>query len=307
MYVLHKPPRPRAGFTLIELLVVISIIATLIALITPGIQAARARARALQCQNNMKNIGLAYRNFAAGHQNKLPKINEDVGAESSCWIAIFPYLELSSRWREIKGGRIPAGIVDVYQCPDDDANEGVSLGLSYTVNRGYSFKNCSSAPASLCAPATKITPPSPEIRDTDFNASGVFKCNFRRDLDDVSAGDGTQNTILFTEQTRNANWRDSSKRSYQLVLPGSLASEPICMDQDSLSLIDSNGNPLVLTGIGINNGTTPPSSNHADVAHFGFCDGRVRGLSSSLDARVLMQLQSSNGQRFGQGVLNENY
>lgn len=85
--------RSPSGFTLIELLVVIAVIGVLVALLLPAVQQAREAARKAQCQNNLKQVGLALHNYHEQHRQFPMGSSRDVPGAWGYALYLLPFMD----------------------------------------------------------------------------------------------------------------------------------------------------------------------------------------------------------------------
>jgi len=201
----------RSGFTLIELLVVIAIIAVLIGLLLPAVQKVREAAARSKCQNNLKQLGVAFHAYESANA-RFPLGAQQVGypfgnPRLTYSIHLYPYVEQGPAFGKFNMADTgPAGIlwymntntspadaptravVPTFLCPSDS-------GITSTAVYGtvYSLSN--------------YLPIFPGNNVGEANPTGIpasrktaFGSNYGAKIGDIT--DGTSNTMLMAEYIR---------------------------------------------------------------------------------------------------------
>ena len=133
-------PGPSAAFTLVELLVVIAIIAVLAGLLLPVLARAHAKARSAQCVSNLRQWGLAFRQYADDNKDFLPRRGQAVQPLAQIdrpedWFNALPSYFTLPPYQQIfaANGKLKPRSSSVFVCPaatDPGSNHFLPYGMN---------------------------------------------------------------------------------------------------------------------------------------------------------------------------------
>ena len=309
-----SPKFARRGFTLVELLVVITIIGILVSLLLPAVQAAREAAHSAQCQNNLKQFGLAALNherakgyFPSGGWGSSYIGDPDAGfgaKQPGNWAySLLPFMEQTTIWSIGQGQK--------------SAKQAMLSGQVTNVINGFF---CPSGRRPNLYPLTGTAPTNCTGLSSGAN---VMKIDYAINAGDVQGtaptSAGQPSTTLFTgisfykSQVTIAHISDGASNTY---LIGEKYVDPLHFTTGD----DAGDNETAMTGFDTNtfryggSGGTPPStppkglppqpelpntpfttgwgSIHPTTVHFVYCDGSVHDINFTIDPETHRRLSN---------------
>jgi prepilin-type N-terminal cleavage/methylation domain-containing protein/prepilin-type processing-associated H-X9-DG protein len=274
------------GFTLVELLVTISIIGVLVGLLLPAVQSARESARRSHCQNNLKQLGLAFheyelqfRRYPVGVAHS-KEDGDPTGVAGFSWASfLLPHLQQQALYNRLK---LPMGQLDallkdpskrelaqvplpLFRCPSD-------TGYELNTERAFSgakYGDIAAAKANYIGNhGTRFVTYADRKKNNRADSFGLLWPDSY--LTDSHISDGTSNTILAGER-RTTDWAG------------------VWVGVRNYNSLEASGLPQVfgISDVKINSESEDTkrgfSSNHSGGALFVFADGHVEFIEEEIE------------------------
>jgi len=205
----------RSGFTVVEILVTVAIVTLLMGLILPAVMSARGAARRLECENRLRQFGVALQSFESTHRY-LPfgTTFPDGDVFGTDWVSVqvqlLPYLEQSAAYKSLTDSNrlgpqtLPMQIsLPVFHCPDEEVKSGIN------------YRTCSGLHAGFFE--------FPRDNRTGTLASGYGSLPGRCSLNPLRVSeitDGLSNTAAMSERLISAESRGSFVRNRDIWFSG---------------------------------------------------------------------------------------
>ncbi len=309
--------RPRnQGFTLVELLVVIAIVGLLVGLLLPAVQQAREAARRTECQNNLKQLGLAIQS----HHAALNRFPPGRGGPFPQVFSVFAYL-------------LPHCEGTIVNSIDWKAPPITFTLTSGTVLDGGANYLAATSPLSILrcpSDRTSGRVPGSEFAATNYaactgsglveggllqSADGVFKSETGLRFRDIL--DGASNTVAFSERpigsgslsVTSADLLGGMWELYGRAIP----TEALCNDSGAGNVYGQRGEKWIMGNYGntLYNHYFPPNASqrdcmnitqqsglltarslHGALVNVSLCDGSVHIVFDSIDTKVWHDLST---------------